>query len=76
MRIHSVVLLTVTVALVILDLAQGVDSETTFLRLDWAHLVFVIWVPIFLVHALATWWGGEVDELDDETMSHIRGRWI
>ena len=76
MRIHSVVFLVGVVAVAILDWAQGVDSESTFLGLDWAHLILVIWVPIFIVHALSSWWGGEVDDLDNDTMKQIRGRWV
>lgn len=76
MRVHLVVFLVAITSLTVLDLAQGVDSESTFLTLDWAHLLFVLWMPIFLVHALASWWGGKVDGLDDETMRGLQGRWF
>ncbi len=66
-RVHLFFFLILGITTVTIDLVQGVDTESAFLNLDWAHVLMFIWFPIFATHAIFTWWGGEVDELDDHT---------
>lgn len=76
MRVHLFLFLALSTVFVVLDLVQGVDSEYTFLGLDWAYILVVLWLPILVVHGLATWLGNEVDGIDDAAMHQLRGRWF
>lgn len=78
-RVHSAMFLVFAVVFIVVDLAQGVDSDSTFVNLDWAHVLLLIWIPILIVHVLMSWWGGEIDALDRPTMRRLRGllpRWF
>ena len=71
--VHTAVFIVASVAFVVLDASQGVDSEVTVLGLDWAHVLILIWLPIIATHLLFTWWGARViDDLEKET---IKGLW-
>jgi hypothetical protein len=76
MRIHLVLFVVGCVGLAILDWVQGVDSESTVLGLDWAYILILLWLPIFATHAISSWWGGKVDDLDDRTAHRLVGRWF
>ena len=76
MRVHGWLFVVGVVGFTVLDWLQGKDTTTTTLGLDWAHILMVIWLPLFLFHVLITWWGGEADDLDDKTMRQVRGRWF
>jgi hypothetical protein len=52
--VHLILFVVSITAFVVLDLAQGVDSESTFLRLDWAHIIALVWSLIFATHAIMT----------------------
>ncbi len=75
-RVHSVLFGLGFVGFPILDWLQGTDSETTTLGLDWAHVIVVLWVPLFVFHVVITWWGGEVADLDKGTMRRLQMNWF
>jgi len=72
-RVHLVLFMACAFGFITLDLAQGVDSEFTFARLDWAHIILLIWAPLFIVHVLMSSWGDSMDDLDRETLRGLRG---
>ena len=76
MKVHLALFAVGCLGLAILDWLQGTDTEATTLGLDWAHILILLWAPIFAVHALASWFGGEIDDLDDETAKRLIGRWF
>ncbi len=77
MRIHLSLFVVLGVGFAVLDWAQGRDTTATFLGLDWAHILILIWLPILVVHAVMSWFGNEyVDSLDRRTLGKMYGSWF
>ncbi len=77
MRIHLFLFVVLSLGFSVLDWVQGVDSETTLLGLDWAHMLILIWFPILAIHAVVSWFGSEyVDSLDRRSLGKLYGSWF
>lgn len=75
-KVHLVLFVAGCIGLAVGDWVQGVETEATTFGLDWAHMLILLWLPIFVSHAAASWWGAKVDDLDDDTARHLVGRWF
>jgi hypothetical protein len=55
-QVHSAAFLIFGVLAIVIDLSQGAeDGVVTFLGLEWAHIIVLIWTPIVATHVLLTW---------------------
>lgn len=55
-QVHAAAFILVGALLVAIDLSQQAsEGAVTFLGLEWAHIILLIWIPIVATHVLLTW---------------------
>ncbi len=65
-HVHTLAFVVVSALLITIDLAgTAEEGAATFLGLEWAHILILIWFPILAAHVLLTWWDSRFSGLKD-----------
>lgn len=65
-HLHTLLFVAGAAALIVSDLeSKAGPAAATFLGLEWAHIVILIWIPILATHLALTWWDGRFEGPED-----------